>query len=437
MLAFNTSCDTLDVYMQPEMFEQHPIPQNVSSYQFKLVGDMTLKQFFQVAGGVVISLIIYSTSLPAIFKWPLAIASFLLGIALAFFPFQDRPLEKWIVLFFKSIYSPTQFRWDNTAKKVDYFQPEENIPGVSQQTVQPQIQQVAIKPAPLPTTMSQQNTPVNKPITPPTQTQIQSTPAITQTTPVVEKPTLQTPVQPIMPTPQSVQHVDSTAESLQKMITPEPKPVSSTLDTLIPQEIEVPVPIQENIPITKHDKESYDAMSSLEQRERAFLSTLSDHFKFADTAQTSSVTTPIINSILVDKMPEIKEERKKTDEVTSEELAAVTSVVQPFGETTLDTNLQRFPDSTPPVPPTRANIIVGQVLDKTGKIVESAILEIRDQDGRPARAIRTNQLGHFSIVTPLMEGNYQINTEKEGQVFDPVSFEVKNEIIPPIIIQGK
>ncbi|KKR52786.1 MAG: hypothetical protein UT88_C0021G0001, partial [Candidatus Woesebacteria bacterium GW2011_GWD2_40_19] len=37
--------------------EQHPIPQNISSYQFRLVGDMTLKQFFQLAGGFLVGLI--------------------------------------------------------------------------------------------------------------------------------------------------------------------------------------------------------------------------------------------------------------------------------------------------------------------------------------------------------------------------------------------
>ena len=32
--------------------EQHPIPQQISSYQFKLVGDMALAQFGKTAGGV-------------------------------------------------------------------------------------------------------------------------------------------------------------------------------------------------------------------------------------------------------------------------------------------------------------------------------------------------------------------------------------------------
>src|SRR4030042_1225030 len=74
--------------------EQHPIPQNISSYQFRLVGDMTLKQFFQLAGGIVVGLIFYSSPLLPIIKWPFTIGSALLGVLLAFVPLEERPLVK-------------------------------------------------------------------------------------------------------------------------------------------------------------------------------------------------------------------------------------------------------------------------------------------------------------------------------------------------------
>ena len=43
--------------------EQHPIPQQISSYEFKLVGEMTLKQFLKAAGGVVLALLINSSKI--------------------------------------------------------------------------------------------------------------------------------------------------------------------------------------------------------------------------------------------------------------------------------------------------------------------------------------------------------------------------------------
>jgi len=106
------------------MFEQHPVPQNISSYQFHLVGDMTLKQFLELASGVVVGVIIYATGLPALIKWPLILFFVAGGGALAFVPFEERPLEQWIIAFFRSVYSPTLFRW-RKVEGVKYFQSEE------------------------------------------------------------------------------------------------------------------------------------------------------------------------------------------------------------------------------------------------------------------------------------------------------------------------
>src|SRR5258708_2374876 len=103
--------------------EQHPVPQNISSYRFHLVGDMTLKQFLELATGVVIGVIIYATQLPGLIKWPLIFFSAISGAALAFVPFEERPLEQWIFAFFRSIYSPTLFHWEKQSN-VKYFQDE-------------------------------------------------------------------------------------------------------------------------------------------------------------------------------------------------------------------------------------------------------------------------------------------------------------------------
>jgi len=89
--------------------EQHPIPQQITSYEFKLVGEMTLKQFGKAAGGVILALILNSTHLVFFIKWPLMAITAGTGLAMAFVPFQDRPLETWIAAFIKSIYSPTVY----------------------------------------------------------------------------------------------------------------------------------------------------------------------------------------------------------------------------------------------------------------------------------------------------------------------------------------
>ncbi|MFA7301734.1 MAG: PrgI family protein [Candidatus Shapirobacteria bacterium] len=97
--------------------EQHPIPQQITSYEFKLVGEMTLKQFGKAAGGILIAVAINAAPLVFFVKWPLIFLFAIGGLALAFVPFQDRPLETWLLAFLKSIYNPTMFIYKKSRPK--------------------------------------------------------------------------------------------------------------------------------------------------------------------------------------------------------------------------------------------------------------------------------------------------------------------------------
>lgn len=100
---------------------QHAVPQNVTQYQFRLVGDMTLKQFLELAAGLILAILFYSSNLLFIFKAPLILLSVFFGIALAFFPIEDRPLDQWIINFVNAIYKPTRFTWSKTNKVPSIF----------------------------------------------------------------------------------------------------------------------------------------------------------------------------------------------------------------------------------------------------------------------------------------------------------------------------
>jgi hypothetical protein len=97
--------------------EQHAIPQQISNYEFKLVGDMTLKQFLKAAVGIVLAFLINASGLIFFIKWPLMLICGGGGLMLAFVPFQDRPLETWIAAFLKSIYSPTIYTYKKIPDK--------------------------------------------------------------------------------------------------------------------------------------------------------------------------------------------------------------------------------------------------------------------------------------------------------------------------------
>jgi len=101
--------------------KQHPVPQNISSYQFRLVGNMTLKQFLELAAGLVIAYLLFHLNISAFIKWPLIGFFSFLGFALAFLPIEGRPLEKWIINFIKSVYSPTRFLWQKNNQPPDFL----------------------------------------------------------------------------------------------------------------------------------------------------------------------------------------------------------------------------------------------------------------------------------------------------------------------------
>ena len=331
--------------------EQHPIPQQISAFQFHLVGDMTLKQFVQLAGGALIALLFYASGLPNAIRWPLILFSFGGGAALAFLPLEDRPLGKWIISFFKSIYSPTVFVWQKAASIPQYFTPETESPA--------------------------------KPAAAALATQVK---------------------------PQVVQSEEAKLDKgeqvfLEKLTTmsdthPEPSVISA-----VPSVAPAVIPTKEEPSAKKIQKD---------------------------------VSVPLAGAVAV----EPKEDRgfaMPQEEMPTTQPSASSSVVPVMvkgGELT-GKQAKFSQDAAPPTPPTKPNTVVGQVMDPDGKIVEGAILEIKDPQGRPARALKTNMLGHFMIVTPLLDGRYEILAEKEGLVFEPVTFSAKGAIVPPISIWAK
>ena len=305
--------------------EQHPVPQQISSYQFRLVGDMTLKQFFQVAAGIIVAAILYSSQLHFLIKWPLMLFFVLLGVSLAFLPLEDRPLEMWIVAFFRSVYSPTIYFWNKTAAPPKYFRDEE-----------------------------------------------------------------------------------ASATGL--------KPVVSGVE---PDE-----EAKLNAYLSEAPTAKAPFTNKLEAYEKNFLASVGALFGASQPAPAVPVQT-------APAQIQPKEEVKVPEPARADTISPIAT--KEFG-TGRDAE---FSDSAaPPTPPTVPNTVVGQVLDSQGKIVEAAILEIKDAAGRPARALRTNKLGHFMVVTPLASGPYEITGEKEGLGFDPVRFDAVGEIIPPIVIRA-
>lgn len=98
-----------------ELKKQHPVPQNIMEVEFKLVGDMTLRQFGYVAAGAVIGYLIYAQPITGIIRWPLILTDVALALGFAFLPMEERGLDEWFKNFFSAVYTPTQRIWKQTS----------------------------------------------------------------------------------------------------------------------------------------------------------------------------------------------------------------------------------------------------------------------------------------------------------------------------------
>lgn len=343
--------------------EQHPIPQQISSYQFKLVGDMTLKQFFQVAGGVVVSLIFYSSPLHPFIKWPFILFSAGMGAALAFLPFEERPLERWIFAFFRSIYSPTLFFWRKTEKPPIFY---------TEEAVAPAITAVANNTPAQPTDTAK--------LEEAEKTFLQKIGGLWNVAGTTKQPATNSEKSAASPTPAQQTPVSfiSPAPTVQ---TTAPEPVTHNSSPVLTTPKQIPTVITKSAP----------------------------RLVVEETTPASTRNSPLVTEIAGEKL-------EKKD---------ITSKVVEFSV-----------DAAPPSPPIAINTITGQVMDQDRKIIEGAILEIKDSNGRPVRALKSNKAGHFIIVTPLQNGKYEITIDKEGYAFEPVSFDAKGEMIPAIAIRG-
>ncbi|TSC87842.1 MAG: Uncharacterized protein G01um10147_345 [Microgenomates group bacterium Gr01-1014_7] len=334
----------------------HPIPQNVTSFQFRLVGDMTLKQFLYLAAGssIAYGIFVFFAAKYPFLTWPLIVISALLGVAFAFLPISSRPLDHWVAAFFKAIYSPTRRAW----KKNDKSFKEDSL--FNSRLV---LYLSGLNPHQAPA----ENKP--PPATPPPQP---------------------LPVAPFPTADELAKTVDLArqAQNLQFRIVQTERALNQ-----IKTEATQPTPIP-----VDYSQQINQVMSNLQ--------TLVNQAS-AVREQMEQVTEP--------QKPQAKEPEKEKIKVVIPVKVKQTQVA-----------LTTFP-----------NVINGIVKAKSGSYLEGVIAVIHDKEGLPVRALKTNKLGQFTGSTPLPNGTYTLELEKENFTFDVLQIELSGEVLPPLLITAK
>ncbi len=378
--------------------EQHPIPGAITTYKFKLVGDMTLKQFLELAVGIVTAWIIFNSKINFLFKFTFGPIAAMFGFALAFLPIEDRPLDQWIISFIKAIYSPTQFIYTPKVKKLDFLEPIKVAPKSSQtpilSTHGDQLEDYIQSLPPSATSVFDQAeakyldyvsnlfSALGNKILPTTKAAVVAPAPAKTTVKGVRVRSLSHPQMCLLPRAVVFQAPEETQVAAMPVIAkpiPAPSvkaPAGEAKASGVTPTISIPIP-QPQVATT------------------------------TPKAPASAVTPPT---------PHIKVAPPKS---------AANTVAPTFAE-----------DALLALKPEKPNLIAGITLSKDGKIIADTILEIRDNQGFPVRALKANKLGQFFIATPLKDGIYEIHAEHLDHKFAIIRLEAKNEIIPPLKIQA-
>lgn len=385
--------------------ENHPIPQNITGFEFKLIGNMTLKQFAYLAGGAVIAWVIYIVPISVIIKYPLVALFGGLGAAFAFVPVEGRPMDIMLRNFLHAILSPTQYVYQKAggdllskdeAKLKDFNKKRLSISDMSEK-------QLAdfLKNLPKSTSKADKKEMVffqslsayTKSATP--QTVPSFVPEHAYATSSIQPATNTQPVKPQVAKEEfPTEDLQKTAELLTKELTQAKAQEAAQAQANSKEYLEA------HAKVLELQKNLNDLLTQKQQLESRLL-----ELQKQVQSQGRTVYSPSV----------ARQETMETQFVRSVPANMTKSVGLP---------------STPEFP----NIITGIVKDPRGNPLQNILVEVKDTQGNAVRAFKTNALGHFASATPLVNGSYTIDFEdpKGQNRFDSIGFLAKGEIILPV-----
>ncbi len=102
--------------------ENHPVPRSVTTFEFKLIGWFTVKEFVYLLIAIGIAVILYFT-IPVPYL-NLAIAGSVVGLGafLVMYKYNERPLDIWAKNLVYRLLSPSQYYWMKNNPAPDFLQ---------------------------------------------------------------------------------------------------------------------------------------------------------------------------------------------------------------------------------------------------------------------------------------------------------------------------
>ncbi len=381
--------------------ENHPIPQDITGFEFKLIGSMTLKQFAYVAGGATIGWILFILPLFVLIKIPLVLFFIGFGVSLAFMPVEGRPLDLMIRNFFKAVFAPTQYVYQ---KSPAFFpdgktQIRGSIPEMSEKQLKEFLNSI-------PKTKNK--------LDKKEMVFFQSLNEYGANNPPQPVPGFVSPHAFVTKAPTATEEAPQKVEEAKKEPNLAPSENLQKTAALLQKEL-MEAKAKEAAQPQINSKEFLEAHQKVLELQKNLNDLL---------LQKQQLETKLID--LQKKMetqgkpvftPSLAQEPKETKFVRS-----------------IPQNMQK--GAGLPAASEFPNIITGIIKDPRGNPLPNILVEVKDSQGNAVRAFKTNALGQFASATPLINGNYTIEFEdpRAQNKFDSVAFSAKGEVILPIEI---
>lgn len=364
---------------------EHPLPQDVTGYQFHIVGNMTLKQFVEIGAGCVAGFFIYTTNLLPFIKWPLIGVAVSIGAFAAFIPFEERPFDHWIITFFRVIYKPTKFFWKRKPKIPDFFLYEaKDLPQL----------------------------PVEVDLSPARRQRIRD--FITSI------------------------NQNAYSDPYEEYVEKRASEILTSFSFITAKQTQI---------VKRNQKPSLTVrVRDLKPEEKEIDGANNPINTGKNMAKKALATSQVAADISIPEMGMVGVQGSSTEDTTEENIAltgaqssaAFVESTVPATRLTANVDQTVFNAQLPfPSTPTQPNKPVGMVLGPNNELLAGAIIEITTADGVVVRAVKSNSLGQFFVTTPLQDGSYVVRAEKDGFNFGQQQLILTNKILEPIEIRAQ
>lgn len=359
--------------------ENHPIPQDVTGFKFKLIGSVTLKQFLYLMAAGIACAITYMLPLGAIIKFPIIALVGGIGAGLAFVPIDGRPMDVMIKNFLKALPSENQYLYHKKGAEAlifEFFQPK------TVTSIKADAKDV------------EDDTEKNS-----------------KRELLYNQLRMNSSYRPDDAERAVLNNINSFLKEQPQGITPiAPVRADEFVEEEVKEEVQIARPTE-----------------PIEAKPEVPLAIAPRPAVPEEIAKPVSPPQPVASQqpVVAATQPVTSQPVQQPSQV-AEESSTSAKFVTP--ESQLKSGFPQIPD----IP----NVVLGIIKDPRGKVIPNVLVEIMDQQQTPVRAFKTNSLGQFAAATPLPNGTYNIFLEdpRKTNEFEQLSITLDGTIFQPLEI---